>query len=105
VSAFDYVNQNYGTNACIGRRVVVYGLPATITADRGHYIGITYDTDKPRTVRNAHPVDGVVYLEEVVKPRKASRSARRYAEYLRSEVNETFAEWLNIKKKKKEAKL
>ena len=42
--------------------------------------------------------DGAVYLDEVVKPLKPSRSARRYGEYLRSEVNESFAEWLGIRR-------
>lgn len=101
MSAFKFINRTYGVNACIGRRVIVYGKPATITADRGHYIGITYDTDKPSVVRNAHPISKVVYLDEVVKQRTVSRSARRYAEYLRSEVNETFAEWLGIRKEAK----
>ena len=98
MSPFDYITRTYNVPARIGRRVTVYGKPATITADRGHYIGITYDTDKPSMIRNAHPVDGVVYLDEVVKPRKPSRSARRYMEYLRSEVNESFAEWLGIRR-------
>ena len=96
MTTFDYIIRTYGVPACIGRRVTLHGKPATITADRGHYIGITYDTDKPGVIRNAHPADGVVYLDAVVKPRRASRSARRYADYLRAEVNETFAEWLGI---------
>ena len=95
---FEYVRKAYGVPACIGRVVKVHGRTAVITADRGHYIGITYDTDKPGTVRNAHPTDKVEYFDQVVKPRRASRSARRYQEYLKSEVNETFAEWLGIYK-------
>ena len=101
MTSFDYITRTYCVPACIGRRVTVYGKPAVITACRGHYIGVTYDTDKPGTIRNAHPTDGIVYLNEVVKPRLVSKSARRYADYLRSEVNETFAELLGIKKEAK----
>jgi hypothetical protein len=98
MTPFGYIVRTYGVPACIGRRVEVYGKPAIITADRGQHIGVTYDTDKPGVIRSAHPTDGVVYSDDVVKPRRASRSARRYADYLRAEVNETFAEWLGIKR-------
>lgn len=98
MNPFDYIIRTYNVPARIGRRVTVYGKAATITADRGHYIGITYDTDKPSIIRNAHPVDGVVYLDEVVKPRKPSRSARRYQEFLECDFGQSFAEWLGIRR-------
>jgi hypothetical protein len=96
MTTFDYITRAYGVPACIGRRITIHGKPATITSDLGHYIGITYDTDKPGVIRNAHPTDGVVYFDAVVKPRRASRSARRYADYLRAEASVSFAEWLRI---------
>jgi len=102
VSEFDYVRNAYGVPACIGRVVGVYGKMGIITADRGHYIGVTFDTEKPQIIRNVHPMDGVKYFDIVAKPRKVGRSSIRYQEYLKSECNETFSEWLGIEKKRKE---
>lgn len=28
--SFEYINSQYGVNACVGRRVVAYGEPGTI---------------------------------------------------------------------------
>lgn len=53
-----YVKQYYEVPADIGRRVMVDGEPGIITEDRGHYIGVTFDADKPGTVRNVHPTSG-----------------------------------------------
>lgn len=58
-----YVRDHYGVPAEIGRRVLAYGKPGVIAEDRGHYIGVNLDGDKPGTVRNYHPTDGVEYLE------------------------------------------
>lgn len=99
MSEFDYVRKVYGVPACIGRVVSVYDKMGIITADRGHYIGVTFDSEKPKMIRSAHPVDGVKYFDIVAKPRKVGRSSIRYQEYLKSECNETFAEWLGIETK------
>jgi len=104
VIGFDYVRKAYGVPACIGRVVSVYGKMGIITADRGHYIGVTFDTEKPQSIRNVHPVDGVKYFDILAKPRKVGRSCRRYQEYLKSECNETFAEWLGIETNRKACK-
>jgi hypothetical protein len=104
VSDFDYVNRTYGVNARIGRVVKIYGRRAVITADRGNYIGVTYDDEKASTIRNAHPMDGVEYLNEYKAPRKPSRSAQRYQEFLRDDSGYSFREWLGIESRKKEAK-
>lgn len=93
---FEYIRTHYNVPACIGRRVIVYGKPGTIVADRGHYIGVNFDSDKPSLVRSAHPTSEVVYLEEFKAPRKLSRSARRYQEYLNDDSGYSFAEWLGI---------
>lgn len=77
----EYVREYYGVPAEIGRRITVSGKPAIITADRGHYIGVTLDSDKPGVVRNAHPTSEVVYLEMGV-PRRPTRSQERYQRYL-----------------------
>lgn len=79
----EYVQQYYGVPACIGRRVIAYGKPGIIAEDRGNYIGILLDSDKPGNVNNYHPTDGIVYLEEIGRVRPMTRSQRRYAEYQR----------------------
>jgi hypothetical protein len=77
---FDYVKQHYGVPAEIGRRVTVNGKPGIIAADRGHYIGVNFDADKPGVIKNAHPTSDVVYLE-MGKVRQPSRWAARYQRY------------------------
>lgn len=78
----DYVRKHYGVPAHIGRRVIAYVKPGVIALDRGNYIGIFLDCDKPGNVNNYHPVDGIVYLEEVGKVRKPSQSPARYTRYI-----------------------
>lgn len=80
---FQYVREYYGVPACRGRRVIAYGKPGVIAEDRGHYIGILLDSDKPGNVNNYHPVDGIQYLDEIGKVRPMTRSQKRYREYLR----------------------
>lgn len=79
----NYVRDYYKVPACIGRRVVAYGKPGIIAEDRGNYVGILLDCDKPGSVNNYHPTDGIEYLDEIGKVRLMTRSQRRYAEYLR----------------------
>jgi hypothetical protein len=76
----EYVRQYYKVPAEIGRRVSVYGKSGIITADRGHYIGVTLDSEKPNRVSNYHPTDQVVYLG-MGKIRPMTRSQQRYARY------------------------
>ena len=83
----EYVQQYYGVPACIGRRVTCYGKPGIIVEDRGHYIGVTLDEQKPGTVNNYHPTDGIVY-GEMGRIRKMTRSQARYRRYL--DVGECF---------------
>lgn len=97
--ALEYVRKYYGVPAEIGRRVTVYGKPGIIAADRGNYIGVNFDKDKPSVIRNAHPTSEVVY-GEMGMVRKMTRSQQRYQDYLRSEVNETFAEWIGAKRRR-----
>lgn len=93
----EYVRQYYGVPARIGRRVMVYGKPGIIAEDRGHYIGVNLDTDKPGQVSNYHPTDKVEYLD-MGKVRKMTRSQQRYHDYLNEDPSCTFAEWLLFKK-------
>lgn len=101
---FQYVIDYYGVPACIGRRVVIGGKSGIIVADRGNYIGVTLDSEKPGTVNNYHPTDGVEY-GEMGTPRKMTRSQQRWFEY--KEVADCFPdgfrEYLRYLKHKKEA--
>ena len=98
MSDFSYVRDYYGVPACLGRRVTVGGKSAVITADRGHYIGITYDTDKPGVIHNAHPISEVVY-GDMGKVRPMTASQRRYSEYLDvADLYDNFAQFLRTRK-------
>lgn len=92
----EYVSQYYGVPAEIGRCVTVSGKPGIITADRGNYIGITFDSDKPYVVHNAHPSFEVVYLE-MGTPRRLTRSQERYRRYLdAADLYENFGHFLRV---------
>lgn len=77
----EYVRKIYGVPAKIGMRVTVHGKPGIIAEDRGHYIGVNFDSDKPGVVKNVHPTDGVEYLG-MGKIRKPSIARKRYERYL-----------------------
>lgn len=94
---FEWVNQHYGANACIGRRVIAYGAPGTIVKDMGNHIGIVLDRAQEREPAPYHPIDGIVYGDVIeYKPPKVSLSTQRYREYWHSESTLSFAEWLGI---------
>ena len=82
MSNCEYVQNHYGVPAEIGRRVKFNSEFGTIAEDRGHYIGVNFDRDKPGKIFNVHPTDDVEYLDEIAKVRKVSRGAARYARFL-----------------------
>ncbi len=81
MTALQYVRDHYNVPAMIGRRVVVSGEPGIIAADRGHYIGVNFDKDKPGIIHNCHPTSNVQY-GDMGTIRKPSRWAARYHRYL-----------------------
>jgi len=92
-----YVRRYYGVPAEIGRRVTVGGRPGIITADRGAYIGVTFDDAKPATVSPCHPTSQVVY-GDMGTPRPLTRSQRRYLDYLEvSDCFESFRDYLHYR--------
>ena len=91
---FDYVREYYGVPACIGRRVIAYGKPGIVAEDRGNYIGILLDSDKPGNVNNYHPCDGIKYLPEIGKVRQPGRSQARYQRFL--EYSDGFNTFLDF---------
>ena len=78
----EYVRNHYAVPAFVGRRVTAYGEPGIIAEDRGHYIGINLDKDKPGHVHNYHPTDGIDYLD-MGKVRRPSKGRARYMRYLK----------------------
>lgn len=94
-TACQYVQDYYKVPACIGRRVVAYGKAGTIVADRGHYIGVTLDSDSKCRVGNYHPIDGIVYGEMADKlPKRPRRS--NYDKFQHDDCGYSFEEWPNI---------
>ena len=58
-----YVRQHYQVPAEVGRRVIAYGKPGVILADRGHYIGVVLDEDPKKRIKNYHPTHEMHYGE------------------------------------------
>lgn len=96
MAEFEYVRREYGVPAEWGRGVVVYGRPGVIVADRGHYIGVTFDADRPGVISNVHPTSEVVYGE--LRPiRTLTRAQKRYRDYLDvSDCYESFGHYLRF---------
>ena len=90
---FEYIIRTYGVRPAIGRRVTVYGKPGVITEDRGHYIGVNFDSDDAGVVKSAHPTSEVRYLG-FGKIRTPSRSKRRYLRFL--EYGDGFKTFLDF---------
>ncbi len=92
----DYVRETYGVPACIGRIVTYKGRKGIISADRGNYIGVTFDDQKPGCVSNFHPnTEGLEY-GGIGKVRKMTRGQQRYRDWQYADSGITFAEWLGI---------
>lgn len=97
----EWIKQNYGVPAELGRDVIVSGRTGVITKDMGNYIGVTFFDDKKKRPLPCHPTSEVTYLKSFTKLSrfKQSRSAQRYSDYLHSESSLSFKEWLGIKDK------
>lgn len=78
---FEYIKSYYNVPAEIGREVKINGESGIIVEDRGNYIGVNFDKDKPGVVVNAHPTWEVEYLS-IGKVRGATKSQERYQRYL-----------------------
>ncbi len=87
-----YIKDHYNVLADIGRRVIVDGKPGIIAADRGHYIGVNFDEDKPGVIHNCHPTWEVEYLE-MGTIRQLTKSQQRYRRYL--EYGEGFNSFID----------
>jgi len=93
----EYVKKYYEVPAEIGRRVEVDGKAGIIAEDRGAYIGVLFDSDKPNNILPAHPTSKVKYLG-MGKVRKMTASQKRYREYKDADwFDGTFKEWFEMK--------
>ena len=93
-----YVNDYYGVPAKIGMRVKYNNEFGTIYKDGGNYVSINFDTDKPGICQNVHPIDpSLEYTNEFVELRKLTRSQQRYRDFLDSDCDLSFAEWMGFR--------
>lgn len=92
--AFEYIIKYYDVPACLGRIVEYNGKQGIIAEDRGNYIGVNFDSDKPGHVCSMHPKeDTLVYLGMgVVRP--MTRGQARYKRYL--EYGDCFDTFLHF---------
>ena len=93
----EYVRDYYGVSACVGRIVVYRGRKGVISADRGNYIGVTFDDEKPGTISTFHPPTDDLKYGGMGKVRKMTRSQKRYQDWQCADSGITFAEWLGIR--------
>ena len=93
----EYIKDHYGVDISLGMEVEFNGDTGVVTADRGHYVGVTFDKDKPGAMSNIHPTDEAIkFTGRVRKIRGMTRPQRNYQGYLRLESDLTFAEWMGF---------
>jgi len=96
----EYIKEHYGIDAYTSQRVIACGKPGIIAEDRGHYVGVNLDEDKPGIIGNYHPEHKMEYLNKSGTIRKMTAGQKRYREYLHSDTGLSFTEWLGIKNKR-----
>jgi hypothetical protein len=95
---FEYIKDAYGVSAQLGQVVFLNDKQGVIAKDRGHYVGINFDSDKAGVISNVHPTDeNLVYTDKIVGIRQMTRSQKRYQEFLNADTGVTFAEWIGIR--------
>lgn len=93
-TGYRYVREHYGVPAEYGRRVIVNGKPGIIAEDRGHHIGVLFDTDKPDHISPCHPAWEVEYLG-MGRVRSMTRSQERYRRYIEyGDMFDTFMDFV-----------
>ncbi len=96
---YEYIKNYYGVPAKYGRVVEIerFGR-GIIVEDKGNYIGVLLDSDKPGYIKIFHPTCGVEYLGiELPRQEKLTRSQKRYREFKDADWFEgTFAEWMGF---------
>lgn len=94
-----YIKSHYGIDCYIGQEVEEEGTKrkGVIVKDSGHYVGVNMYDEKPCVVGNYHP-SSLIYHGKG-KIRKLTRSQKNYQEYLKSESDCSFAEYMGFKKR------
>ncbi len=91
-----YVREHYNVPAEIGRRISFNGRPGIIEKGGGAHVAVNFDDMKPGQTLRIHPADpGLEYLE-MGKVRPITRSQKRYRDYIDSEYEGTFAEFIGV---------
>lgn len=99
--SFEYINQTYGVNAQVGRRVIADGEPGVIVGCCGQYIEVNLDKHKRTVTANYHPTWHMEYLG-MGKIRKMTAGQKRYQEFLDADwFDGNFAQWLGVDKETK----
>ena len=94
---FEYISEFYGINIKVGMDVIFNGERGVVSQDKGHYIGVNFDKDKPGVISNVHPIDDLlIFTGKTRKVRKMSRSQKNYQEYIRSESGVSFSDWMRF---------
>lgn len=103
----EYIQDNYGVPARVGRRVKYTdskgSREGTIIGNYGHYLKIWMDGDKkPHGVY--HPTDSIEYLGMADKLPKMTRSQERYARYREvADCFDSFRQFLMNEKDERDA--
>jgi hypothetical protein len=100
----EYASRVYDVPACIGRVISWRGRSGIISEDRGHYIGVTFDYEAAGVVHNIHPKDEDLKYFGMGSVRKPTRSQKRYADFLRSDCDCSFSEFMGFKNNRKRRK-
>lgn len=96
-----YVRDTYGVPASIGGRVVYKGRKGIISADRGNYIGITFDDQKPGVINNFHPSTvGLIYLGRGIVRKNTKCSECIYQKYCKLQYKAEKCTMMFIQKPK-----
>jgi len=97
----NYIQKTYNVPAEYGRIIRFQGEQGIIIDAEGSHLKVLMDKDKPGHTVRLHPVWEVEYLG-IGTPRKHSRSTQRYRDYIHSEMNMSFIDWLRYKQYEKE---
>lgn len=97
MSDFNYIRTHYRVPAELGRIVEMNGRRGVIVKDLGNYIGVNFDEDKSHVVSRCHPTWGMQYFGiGAIREVKLTRTQKRYQEWMQSETDLSFAEWLGV---------
>ena len=74
VKGCEYIRNTYNVPACIGRQIEYNGRHGILSADRGNYIGVTFDDEPATTISNFHPLEKGLVYGGIGNVRKMTRS-------------------------------